>query len=260
MRLARTDRGAGEGRVFTGDRRFRTGLDTRPVDELLHVDGLAPVALSDRVRSVSPDGRFALHDNGPALAVAALDGPLLPSFERPAWVIVRSTDGTRTTALDAEGRLRAEGPGSYVRLEMAIGRYGRRRTGAEFIDPARDSVAFSDDERDARGPHPRRRRSAAGPRAPQRHRRRALVDAGDRRGAAAFLTEGTVLAQGYGRPEVLRYDAFTSALLGTGGAGEPMPLSLSNRGQLRTRGAGPVSSIAVASMKDRRWVPAAGAL
>lgn len=217
--LARTDRGAGSHWHFTGDDRFLTGPDTRLVDELLRVDGLAPVAFGERVRSVSPDGRFVLYERGPALAVAALDGAPLPVFERPARVIARSLDGAFSAAFDADGLLRIEGPDSCVRLAMASGRYGRLPPGTEAIDPARDQLGFSADGAtfvaltyvDSGRPRVRALDSRSGS-------ERWSMHATARSSAAAYLSAGAVFVQGRGRPEVLRYDATTGALLGTGRA------------------------------------------
>ncbi len=219
VRLARTRRGAGSHWQFTSDGRFLTGPDTRLVDELLRVDDLAPLSLGERVRSVSPDGRFALYEHGPSLAVAALDGPPLPPFERPARVIARSPDGAFSAALDADGRLRVEGPGSCVRFAMASGHYGRRPPGAEVIDPTRDEVAFSGDGAtfvalthvDSGRPHVRALDSRTGA-------ERWSMQATAGTTAAAYLTAGAVLVQGRGRSEVFRYDALTGTLLGRGHA------------------------------------------
>ncbi|MDO9022294.1 MAG: WD40 repeat domain-containing protein [Deltaproteobacteria bacterium] len=218
-RLARTDRGAGSHWNFTGDDRFLTGPDTRLVDELLRVDGLAPVSFGERVRSVSPDGRFVLYERGPSLAVAALDGASLPSFERPARVIARSPDGAFSAALDDDGLLRIEGPDSCVRLAMASGHYGRLPPGTEAIDPTRDQLAFSADGStlvaltyvDSGRPRVRALDSRSGA-------ARWSMHATAPSSAAAYLSAGSVLVQGRGRAQVLRYDATTGDLLGTGRA------------------------------------------
>jgi WD40 repeat protein len=218
-RLARTDRGAGSHWHFTGDDRFLTGPDTRLVDELLRVADLGPVAFGERVRSVSPDGRFVLYERGPSLAVAALDGAPLPVFERLARVIARSPDGAFSAAFAADGLLRIEGPDSCVRLAMASGRYGRLPPGTEAIDPTRDQLAFSGDGAtfvaltyvDSGQTRVRALDSRSGS-------ERWSMHATARTTASAYLSAGAVLVQGRGRPEVLRYDAATGALLGTGRA------------------------------------------
>ncbi len=234
VRLARTNRGAGDGWAFNGDGRFLTQSEWPEFQEIIRVDGLAPVALGDRVRSVSPDGRFALYENGPTLALAILDGPPRPTFERPARVIARSPDGTRSAALDADGRLRVEGPSSCVRLSLvAIGRNALHPPGTERFDPARDSVAFSDDGAtlvaltngyDSQ-PRVRALDSRTGA-------ERWSMQAADGT-AAAFLTAGTVLVQGSDHREVQRYDASTGALLGTG---RPPRLSYATPALGRTTG------------------------
>jgi WD40 repeat protein len=217
-RLARTAQGAGEGWHFAPDGRHLTGPDTRLVTELLRVPELTPVAFGDRVRSLSPDGRYLLSEHGPALRFEALDGATLAAFAPAPRVVARSPDGRRVATLDGDG-LRVEGDGSCVRVALAGTSYGAHPAGTEAFDVTRDRAEFSADGAtlyalnyvDGGTPRFRALDSASG-------RERWSMAAARASTAAMFVTSGSVLVQGRGRPEVLRFDANTGAALGVGRA------------------------------------------
>ncbi len=106
-RLARTPHGAGQGWRFAPGGRYLTGPNTRLVEALLRVDDLTPVVFGNRVRSISPDGRFVLYERGPALAVGALDGSTLPPRPGPSPRVLDPSGGegppTRCATATATG-------------------------------------------------------------------------------------------------------------------------------------------------------------
>jgi len=215
-------REAGSRWEFTRDGRFLTGPPTRLVDAIIRLKDGAVLRYGTRIRNISPDSRWVLFDAPLGLEIAALDGSgQAPSLSRGPRVLARSADGRVTAGVEADGRLRVEGPQSCVRLGLRTGVPYDPKSPLDTFTPRDDQIELSPDGASlftvtrATSMHSRVRafRTSDGT-----ERWSAQAVGPDGAAAHVLANAGQVLFQGYGRPEVRRFDATTGAELPMGHA------------------------------------------
>ncbi|MBL8684070.1 MAG: hypothetical protein JNK05_33160 [Myxococcales bacterium] len=190
--------------VFSRDGGFLTGDDNRYVELLLRSATGQPARFGQRIRSISPDGRWVLYDDGPRVSLASSDGAnALPSIPR---TVALAPNGASRVTYSTQNQLRLEGADGCRALD------GGRGAIESLWYTSDASALFTVDQ------------------SPTGHTLRAVrttdarvfwalaLDGRGATGVRVVIGANTALAQSTDHDEVLRFDARTGRRLPDGHA------------------------------------------
>jgi WD40 repeat protein len=219
-KLIQTQRGSGDGWVFTPDGEYLTGPETRLVDHIIRIRDGKELRFGSRIRTISPGSRRVLFESKLGFELAALDGQSpVPVLERAPKIMARSSDGKWHIEAGSDGRLRLESASSCMKLPLVVPTFGEPRSQLEYFSDS-DTLTFSPDGLSlytvlaATSMHARFRafdtQTAV--------ERWSIQATGKGVGIAKILPlSNQVLFQGYNHPDLRRFNAITGVELPKGG-------------------------------------------
>lgn len=141
----RTPNGSGDAWIFSPEGEYLTGPETRLVEHIIRVSDGQELRFGSRIRSISPNGKRLVYDNGNGFAIAALDGKsAVPTFNRAPRILARSADGRMQVYVGTDKRVRLASESTCWKLPMAVPQDYRRIPGMDYVSDE-DKFLFSPD-------------------------------------------------------------------------------------------------------------------